>query len=153
MGFDAHAALEYEFFMFKETPESVRAKGYRDLQTWTPGYFGYSTLRNSVNAEFYHELMQLCERMDMPIEGLHTETGPGVVEAALTVDEAGAMADKAMLFKTFVKVLAQRLWLDGDVHGEMVATTIRARAGISICRCVTGRIRVRRSTMPSSRSP
>ena len=45
MGFDAYAALEYEFFMFKETPESVRAKGYRDLQTWTPGYFGYSTLR------------------------------------------------------------------------------------------------------------
>ena len=108
MGFDTYAALEYEFFMFNETPESVRAKGYRDLQTWTPGYFGYSTLRNTVNAEFYHELMQLCERMDMPIEGLHTETGPGVVEAALTVDEAGAMADKAMLFKTFVKVLAQR---------------------------------------------
>ena len=108
MGFDAYAALEYEFFMFNETPESVRAKGYRDLQTWTPGYFGYSILRSSVNAEFYHELLQLCERMDMPIEGLHTETGPGVIEAALAVDEAGAMADKAMLFKTFVKVLAQR---------------------------------------------
>jgi glutamine synthetase len=52
--------------------------------------------------------MQLCERMDMAIEGLHTETGPGVIEAALTFCEAGAMADKALLFKTFVKVLAQR---------------------------------------------
>jgi glutamine synthetase len=108
MGFDALAALEYEFFMFKETPESVRAKGYQNLQTWTPGNFGYSILRNSVNAGFYHDLIQLCERMDMPIESLHTETGPGVVEAALAVDEAAAMADKAMLFKTFVKVLAQR---------------------------------------------
>ncbi len=108
MGFDAYAALEYEFFMFKETPDSVRAKGYRDLQPWTPGYFGYSVLRSSVHAEFYHELLDLCERMDMAIEGLHTETGPGVLEAALAVDEAGAMADKAMLFKTFVKVLAQK---------------------------------------------
>lgn len=108
MGFDALAALEYEFFMFDETPDSVREKGYRNLQPMTPGYFGYSVLRNSVHAEFYHELLELCERMDMPIEGLHTETGPGVLEAALTFDEAGAMADKAILFKTFVKVLAQR---------------------------------------------
>jgi glutamine synthetase len=46
--------------------------------------------------------------MDMAIEGLHTETGPGVLEAALAYDEAGAMADKAFLFKTFVKALAQR---------------------------------------------
>lgn len=108
MGFDAFAALEYEFFMFRETPESVRAKGYRDLQTWTPGAFGYSVLRSSVHADFYRELNELCEKMDMPIEGLHTETGPGVLEAALAVDEAGAMADKAILFKTFVKVLAQK---------------------------------------------
>lgn len=108
MGFDAYAALEYEFFMFRETPESVRQKGYRNLQPWTPGYFGYSILRSSVNVAFYQELLDLCQRMDMPIEGLHTETGPGVVEAALAFDHAGAMADKAALFKTFVKVLAQR---------------------------------------------
>ena len=108
MGFDAYAALEYEFFMFKETPESVREKGYRNLEPWTPGYFGYSVLRSSVHADFYRELLELCERMDMAIEGLHTETGPGVLEAALAVDEAGAMGDKAMLFKTFVKVLAQK---------------------------------------------
>lgn len=108
MGFDVLAALEYEFFMFRETPDSVRAKDYRNLQAWTPGYFGYSMLRSSVHAGFYHELLDLCERMDMAVEGLHTETGPGVLEAALTVDEAGAMADKALLFKTFVKVLAQR---------------------------------------------
>lgn len=108
MGLDAYAALEYEFFMFQETPESVRAKGYRDLRTWTQGAFGYSVLRSSVHAAFYRELIALCETMDMPIEGLHTETGPGVLEAALAVDEAGAMADKAILFKTFVKVLAQK---------------------------------------------
>ena len=108
MGYVAQSALEYEFFMFNETPDSVRAKGYRNLQPWTPGFFGYSVLRSSVNADFYHALLDLCERMDMPIEGLHTETGPGVLEAALAVDEALRMADKANLFKTFVKVLAQR---------------------------------------------
>jgi len=44
----------------------------------------------------------------MPIEGLHTETGPGVLEAALAVDGAAEMADKAILFKTFTKALAQK---------------------------------------------
>src|SRR5258708_31562171 len=46
--------------------------------------------------------------MDMSIEGLHTETGAGVLEAAIAVDRTLASADKGALFKTFTKVLAQR---------------------------------------------
>lgn len=108
MGFTARAAFEYEFFLFDETPDSVRQKNYRDLSPITPGFFGYSVLRNSVHAELYQELLDLGEAMDFPIEGLHTETGPGVIEAALVVDAAEAAADKAALFKTFTKVWAQR---------------------------------------------
>ncbi len=108
MGFEALAALEYEFFMFDETPHSVREKNYRNLKTWTPGNFGYSVLRSTVEGDFYRQLLELSEQMDMPIEGLHTETGPGVLEAALAVDRAIDMADKAMLFKAFTKALAQK---------------------------------------------
>ncbi len=108
MGFDAFGALEYEFFVFRETPQSVRAKGYRDLVPWTPGMFGYSVLRSSVESDFYRELLSTNEAMDIPIEGLHTETGPGVLEAAIAVDRVENAADKAILFKTFTKVLAQR---------------------------------------------
>jgi glutamine synthetase len=50
----------------------------------------------------------MCREMDMELEGLHTETGPGVLEAAIKVDEAMAMADKASLFKTYTKILAQK---------------------------------------------
>lgn len=108
MGYGASAAAEYEFFMFAETPASVREKHYRGLTNLTPGYFGYSVLRSSVHAELYQALLQLAEAMRMPIEGLHTETGPGVMEAALHHCEALEAADRAALFKTFVKVLAQR---------------------------------------------
>lgn len=108
MGYDALAALEYEFFMFAETPHSVREKGYRNLVNWTPGNFGYSVLRSTVASSFYDQLMSMSERMDMPIEGLHTETGPGVLEAAIAVDRAAEAADKAFLFKTFTKALAQQ---------------------------------------------
>jgi glutamine synthetase len=86
----------------------VREKNYRNLKPITPGYFGYSVLRSSVLAEFYHELLALAEAMDMPIEGLHTETGAGVLEAAIAVDTALASSDKGALFKTFTKALAQR---------------------------------------------
>jgi glutamine synthetase len=108
MGFDVFAALEYEFFMFDETPDSARAKGFRNLKTMTPDNFGYSILRNTVHAELYQQILHMSEVMDFPIEGLHTETGPGVLEAAIAVDKAEAAADKAALFKTFMKVLAQR---------------------------------------------
>lgn len=108
MGYRATAACEFEFFLFEETPHSVREKNYRDLKNITPGFYGYSMLRSSVHAEFYRDLLDLGEAMDFPIEGLHTETGPGVLEAAIAHDDALRAADKAALFKTFTKVLAQR---------------------------------------------
>jgi len=108
LGYGATAAAEYEFFVFSETPSSVREKHYRNLTNLTPGYFGYSVLRSGVHAELYQALLKLAEDMRMPIEGLHTETGPGVMEAALHYTEALEAADRAALFKTFVKVLAQR---------------------------------------------
>lgn len=108
LGFEPFSAVEYEFFVFSETPKSAQEKGYRNLEPWTPGNFGYSVLRNSVQNEFYQELLRLGEVMDFPIEGLHNETGPGVLEVAIGVDGSLASADKAALFKTFAKVCAQR---------------------------------------------
>jgi glutamine synthetase len=108
LGYEAYAGFEYEFFVFKETPESVREKNFRDLKPIAPDYFGYSVIRNSVWSEFYRSLLDLGEQMDFPIEGLHEETGPGVIEAAIGVDSALNAADKAALFKTFAKVHAER---------------------------------------------
>lgn len=108
MGFRAVGSFEFEFFLFEETPHSVREKSYRGLKPITPGYFGYSVLRNTVHAEFYHDLLNMCDVMGFPLEGLHTETGPGVLEAAINLSEGAAIADQAALFKTFTKVLAQR---------------------------------------------
>lgn len=107
-GLKVKAAAEFEFFIFDETPQSVRDKGYRSLKSITPGYFGYSMLRSGVHSEFYQELWAVCDEMRIEIEALHTETGPGVIEAAIRVDDALEAADKAALFKTIVKILCQR---------------------------------------------
>jgi len=108
MGYLPTAACEFEFFLFNETPKSVREKNYKDLENFTPGFFGYSMLRASTESDFYEQLLELCLTMDMPIEGLHTETGPGVLEAALAYDDALDAADKGALFKTYTKILAQK---------------------------------------------
>jgi glutamine synthetase len=112
MGFDVVSSAEFEFFLFEETPHSVREKNYRGLTNITPGFFGYSMLRSSVHADFYQDLLALGRDMDFPIEGLHTETGPGVLEAAIEYSGALEAADRAVLFKTFTKILAQqRGWM------------------------------------------
>ena len=108
MGYSVSAAAEFEFFLFAETPDSVRDKHYQDLKPMTPGFYGYSVLRNSVHSGLYQELLDLSEAMRFPIEGLHTETGPGVLEAALQYSEALEAADRAALFKTFTKIFSQK---------------------------------------------
>ena len=108
MGYGARAGFEYEFFIFEETPRSCREKHYRDMTPLEPGFFGYSAIRNSTHSDLYKGLLELGEQMDFRIEGLHEETGPGVMEAAIQVDEALRAADKGALFKTFCKIYMQR---------------------------------------------
>jgi len=112
MGFSVKCASEYEFFLFKETPESVRAKGYAGLNPLSPGMFGYSWLRASENAPLVHDLQDKLAAFDVELEAFHTETGPGVYEAAIRYDGLMRAADKAALFKTAVKEICAR-------HGVM----------------------------------
>ena len=94
--------------MFAETPHSVRDKHYHGLRPLTPGAFGYSVLRASGQSDLFRGLMDYCEAIDTPLEGLHCETGPGVWEGALAPSVGLAPADRATLFKTFSKVFFTR---------------------------------------------
>ncbi len=107
-GYQATFGSEFEFWVFKETPESLHEKGFRNLQPISPGMFGYSWLREDQNRSFCHAILDEMTAMDIEIEALHTETGPGVYEVALRYDEALRAADKAALFKTHMKALATR---------------------------------------------
>jgi glutamine synthetase len=103
MGFTVMTGMEFEWFNFLETPQSWAAKKGVDPQQLTPGMFGYSLLRMNRNQDFFNAIMDQMLAFDVPIEGLHTETGPGVYEAAIGFSEALAQADRAILFKTGAK--------------------------------------------------
>ena len=106
--FKAVFAQEFEWFNFLGTPNEIAGSNYRELQPLSPGMFGYSQLRPSLHTDYYNELFDLCLQFNIPLESLHTETGPGVYESAIRYDEILNAADKATLFKTAVKEIAYR---------------------------------------------
>ena len=102
------AGMEFEWFNFAETPQSWADKRGVGPTSLTPGMFGYSLLRMADNKPFFNALMDEMLAFGVPIEGLHTETGPGVYEVAITFSEALEAADRAILFKTGAKEIGKR---------------------------------------------
>jgi glutamine synthetase len=108
MGYDAKFGMEFEWFNFDETPQSVNDKGFRDMTPLTPGMFGYSVVRQTTNQPFFNALLADLREFGVPLEGLHCETGPGVYEAAILYSSALEAADRAQLFKSSVKEIGSR---------------------------------------------
>ncbi|KAH9901553.1 glutamine synthetase/guanido kinase [Cubamyces lactineus] len=107
-GWRCISGCEYEYFQFQETPESLAKKGFRDLQPLTPGMHGYSLLRTQLNSEYFNDLFDESIKFQVPLEGHHTETGPGVYETALAYTDALRMADNAILFKFLAKSVGMK---------------------------------------------
>lgn len=117
-GYGAMAGAEYEFFQFKApsaSPENLsstatylRENPPSSLPSLTEGMFGYSLTRPVHNQEYYYDVFNTCEAFKCNIEGWHTESGPGVFEAALEFGEIKQMADRASLFKYVVKSVATK---------------------------------------------
>jgi len=105
-GFNPQFAKEFEWFNFKETSQSLKEKNYSKPEPFTSGMFGYSILRLSQHKAFYDDLFNLMQQFSVPIEGLHTETGDGVCEAAIDYTDILEAADRAVLFKSGVKEIA-----------------------------------------------
>lgn len=108
LGFEPKVGVEFEFFLFRETRDSLQQKHFTGLAPLDPGMFGYSWLRTGQDADLMRDLLEGLSGFGVEVEGLHTETGPGVYEAALAGRSALGAADQAALFKTAVKQIAHR---------------------------------------------
>src|SRR5690606_19742597 len=82
-GFGVKAGMEFEWFNYAETSQSLAAKDFVSPEPLTPGMFGYSLIRAGQNREFFNAMFEELGAFNIPLEGLHTETGPGVLEAAM----------------------------------------------------------------------
>lgn len=126
MGFAPMFAQEFEWYNFAETPQSANEKQFRNLSPLTPGMFGYSILRTTLENGFFSDLFDLLNKFNVPIEGLHTETGPGTYEAAIAHAGILESADRAVLFKTAVKEIAYK-------HGVMATFMAKINENLPGC--------------------
>jgi len=126
LGFTAKFGLEFEWFNFKETPDTLAEKDFSDLKPLTPGMFGYSVLRSSLNHTYFGALMEQLGAFRVPIEGPHTETGPGVYEAAIQNADALEQGDRGVLFKTGAKEIGYR-------HGVIASFMAKWNADLPGC--------------------
>jgi glutamine synthetase len=123
LGYRPMVGAEYEFYLFKETRDSLQEKAFRRLTPLDPGMFGYSWVRSGQDSELMRDILQGMRDFDIELEGLHTETGPGVYEGAIRFDDALKTADRAALFKVALKQIAHR-------HG--VSVTFMAKWNASL---------------------
>ncbi|POS84266.1 hypothetical protein EPUL_003855, partial [Erysiphe pulchra] len=123
-GFKALAGVEYEFANFRvpqansngiETGRTcpsvvkfLQDNAAASLPPLTEGKFGYSMTRSVQNSDYFYDIFNTCEKFNCGIEGWHSESGPGIFEAAISYDEALELADKASLFKYVVKSVASK---------------------------------------------
>ncbi|MBB6458959.1 glutamine synthetase family protein [Flammeovirga kamogawensis] len=108
LGFAPLFSQEFEWFNFKQTTTELHEKDFNNIKPLTEGMFGYSILRASENSDFFHALFDMMEDFKVPLEGLHTETGPGVYEAAIQYSDIVEAADRATLFKSSAKEIGYK---------------------------------------------
>lgn len=125
-GYAPFFSEEFEWYNFAETPQSASDKDFRKLTPLTPGMFGYSILRSTLENHYFSDLFELLTKFDIPIEGLHTETGPGTYEAAIKYSNILEAADRAVLFKTAVKEIAYK-------HGVMATFMAKVNENLPGC--------------------
>lgn len=123
-------SAEYEFYQFRNPDPNVAspAKFLQDnpphmLPSLTEGMFGYSLTRTVHNKDYFYDIFDTCEKFKCNIEGWHTESGPGVFEAALEFGEIAGMADRAGLFKYVVKSV-------GTKHGVTPCFMAKPKEGL-----------------------
>ncbi len=113
-GYTPYFSQEFEWYNFISNAQAGQQGKFSVPPHLTTGMFGYSVLRASQQSAFFHDLFDLLNQFNVPIEGIHTETGPGVYEAAIVYSKVLEAADRAVCFKTGVKEIAAR-------HGVMAS--------------------------------
>ncbi|MEX2650808.1 MAG: glutamine synthetase [Alphaproteobacteria bacterium] len=139
MGLVPLAGLEYEFTLFHETPMSLIEKGFKNLRITTPYKTYYVLQRQSVWSEFYNAIMDACRSLDIPIDSMHEEMGPGFMEATIAYGPGPRVPDNGAIFKSYAKAVAQRRdlmmtfmarWSNGaDGHSGHVHLSLKDQSG------------------------
>ncbi|MGO8949979.1 MAG: glutamine synthetase family protein [Ktedonobacterales bacterium] len=106
LGYTAKVASELEFYLFKETFESARAKHYHDLATYGTYIQDYHILQTTKEEGIVRQIRNHMNAAGIPVEGSKGEWGFGQEELNLEYAEPVEMADRHVLYKHGAKEIA-----------------------------------------------
>ena len=104
----ALVSLEYEFYVFKETSESLRGKKWSDLQPFYHGPGCYDQIRSNKSRFFMEEIWRLLPQAGVPLDSWQVEMGGGMFEFPIKEADPLIAADRALLFKLAVKEICHQ---------------------------------------------
>jgi len=118
MGLVARAGSELEMYVFRETYESARRKGYRGLETFGSYIEDYNILQGTREEPLVGEIVRSLDASGVPMEGSKGEWGPGQQELNVRYSGLLEQADRNVLTKHAAKEIA---------HAQDLAVTFMAK--------------------------
>jgi glutamine synthetase len=134
VGFVGQGASELEFFAFRETFESARAKHYEDLATFGQYVEDYHILQGTKTEPLNGAIRRHLEASGIPVEFSKGEWGPGQQEINLRYCELLEMADRHVIYKNAAKEIAAAQGLAitfmAKWHAEMAGNSMHVHTSL-----------------------
>jgi len=116
LGYQVQSAFEFEFNLFSQSRSQMKENGWRDLKHFAPDNRAYSLQTAAVHTDLIEGFRQCMQTLDIPLDAVHAEKGPGFFEAPLSYVCGIRAADNAVLFKNFARAYFAR---NGILSGFM----------------------------------
>ena len=107
-GLNLKYGLELEYTLFNETSESIHEKGFQNLVPATPHASHDLLIYQSTQSDWYRDVADMCDSMNIDLVKMHEEIGPGFMEACTAPGTELEPADQTVLLKNFMRILAMR---------------------------------------------
>lgn len=111
LGYSFQVGIEFEFTLTNTNKEN-------ELDILNEP-MAYSAIKHNAKSWIMSEILRLCSSMDIPLAGLHFETGSGVLEASLKHCAPLEAADRAVIFKTIIKAWALQNGMQATFMAKM----------------------------------
>lgn len=105
-GYTAKGATEIEYYIFKETYESAKAKNFENLETFGWYIEDYHMLQGTKEEVFNAALRRHMEESGIPVESSKGEWGPGQHELNIRYADVLETADRHAIYKQGAKEIA-----------------------------------------------
>ncbi|MFT4959186.1 MAG: glutamine synthetase [Paracoccaceae bacterium] len=108
MGVNLKYGLELEYTLFNETSQSLREKGFRNLEPATAHASHDLLIYQTAQSEWYHAVAEMCRSLNIDLAKMHEEIAPGFMEACTGAGIGLDPTDQTVLLKNFMRALAMR---------------------------------------------